>query len=148
MKAALVFTGSSPILILTSYAGLDDKGFVDKLRHKGIKKYIAFEVPTELAKKKYGNRYDVISGDLLLDEHRTNFGRIFHWEPAAVVFPSCTEDVAETIRFARAEGIGVSTRGAAHSQSQVAINEGGILIDMKAMGRIGSVRWRQRRARR
>jgi hypothetical protein len=68
MKAALVFTGSSPILILTSYKGLDDKGFVEKLRHKGIKKYIAFEVPTELAKEKYGNRYDVISADLEAEE--------------------------------------------------------------------------------
>lgn len=81
----------------------------------------------------------VISNDLLLDEHRTNFGRIFHWEPAAVVLPAGTQDVAEILRFAGEEGIRVSTRGAAHSQSQVAINEGGILIDMKSMGAIGPV---------
>lgn len=81
----------------------------------------------------------VISDDLLLDEHRTNFGRIFHWDPIAVVLPACTQDVAEIIQFARGEGIRVSTRGAAHSQSQVAISEGGILIDMKSMGAIGPV---------
>ena len=84
-------------------------------------------------------RGKVLSGDLLLEEHRTNFGRIFQWDPQVVVFPESAEDVQETIRFALAEGLTVSTRGAAHSQSQVAISEGGILIDMKSMNRIRSV---------
>ncbi len=64
MKAALVFTGSSPILIITSYPSLEDKRFLEKLKHKGIEKFITFEVKLESAKEKYGSRFDVIRDDL------------------------------------------------------------------------------------
>ncbi len=64
MKAALIFTGSSPILIITSYPSLEDKRFLEKLKQKGIDKFIAFEVQLEIAKKKYGNRFDLITDDL------------------------------------------------------------------------------------
>ncbi len=64
MKAALIFTGSSPILIITSYPSLEDKRFLEKLKQKGIDKFIAFEVQLESAKKKYGSRFDVIKDDL------------------------------------------------------------------------------------
>ena len=64
MKAALIFTGSSPILIITSYPSLEDKRFLEKLKHKGIEKFIAFEVQLEHAKEKYGSRFDVIRDDL------------------------------------------------------------------------------------
>ncbi len=64
MKTALIFTGSSPILIITSYPSLDDKRFLEKLKQKGIEKFIAFEVQLESAKEKYGNRFDVIRDDL------------------------------------------------------------------------------------
>ncbi len=64
MKAALIFTGSSPILIITSYPSLDDKRFLEKLKQKGIEKFIAFEVKLESAKEKYGSRFDVIRDDL------------------------------------------------------------------------------------
>jgi hypothetical protein len=64
MKAGIFFTGTGPILILTSYSALDDPNLVDKLSAKGIKKYIAFEVPEENVKARYGKQYDVIMGDL------------------------------------------------------------------------------------
>lgn len=64
MKTALIFTGSSPILIMTSYPSLEDKRFLEKLKHKGIEKFIAFEVSLESAKEKYGNRFDIIAKDL------------------------------------------------------------------------------------
>ena len=64
MKTALIFTGSSPILIITSYPSLEDKRFLEKLKQKGIDKFITFEVQLESAKKKYGSRFDVIKDDL------------------------------------------------------------------------------------
>ncbi len=64
MKTALIFTGSSPILIITSYPSLDDGRFLEKLKQKGIEKFIAFEVQLESAKEKYGRRFDVIRDDL------------------------------------------------------------------------------------
>ncbi|HEX5031662.1 MAG TPA: FAD-binding protein [Candidatus Eisenbacteria bacterium] len=72
-------------------------------------------------------------------ERTTNFGHIFMARPGAVLEPAHAEDVAAAIAFARGEGIPVSVRGAAHSQSRIAISNGGILIDMRSMGRIGPV---------
>jgi len=64
MKTTLIFTGSSLILIITSYPSLEDKRFLEKLKQKGIDKFIAFEVQLESAKKKYGSSFDVIKDDL------------------------------------------------------------------------------------
>ena len=62
--AGIVFGGTGPILVLTSYESIDDPNFVEKLRQKGIEKYIAYEVPIELCQQKYGQHYSVILGDL------------------------------------------------------------------------------------
>jgi hypothetical protein len=64
MKAGIFFTGTGPILILTSYETLDDTNLVEKLATKGIKKFIAYEVPKEKVKERYGKHYNVILGDL------------------------------------------------------------------------------------
>ncbi|MBW2435268.1 MAG: hypothetical protein JRF36_16800 [Deltaproteobacteria bacterium] len=64
MKAGIFFTGTGPILILTTYASLDAPNLVDKLYQKGIKKYIAYEVSEELVKERYGKHFNVILGDL------------------------------------------------------------------------------------
>ena len=64
MKAGIFFTGTGPILILTTYGSLDDPKLVDKLTQKGIKKYIAYEVSEELVKQRYGKHFNVILGDL------------------------------------------------------------------------------------
>ena len=64
MKAGIFFTGSGPILILTSYDSLSNPDFVEKLSTKGIKKFIAYEVSDELVRDKYGQHFNVIMGDL------------------------------------------------------------------------------------
>ena len=64
MKAGIIFTGTGPILILTTYESFKDPKLVEKLTVKGIKKFIAFEVPVGLLKQKYGQHYNVILGDL------------------------------------------------------------------------------------
>jgi hypothetical protein len=64
MKAGIFFTGSGPIVILTSFASLTESRLVEKLATKGIKKFVAFDVPLEMAKQKYGHHYNVVTGDL------------------------------------------------------------------------------------
>ena len=59
MKAGIFFTGTGPILLLTTYGELNDPTLVDKLAQKGIKKYIAYEVPENLVKEKYGKHFNV-----------------------------------------------------------------------------------------
>ena len=64
MKAGIFFTGTGPILILTTYRELNDPMLVNKLEQKGIRKYIAYEVPEALVKEKYGQQFKIILGDL------------------------------------------------------------------------------------
>ncbi len=64
MKAGIFFTGSGPILILTSYNSLTSDELLKKLAVKGIRKFIGFEVPEEMVKKRYGNHFNVVMGDL------------------------------------------------------------------------------------
>ncbi len=64
VRAYLVFTGSGPILILTTYPSVSDERFVSKLTHKGIVKFIAYEVPLERTRTLYGVPFEVIAADL------------------------------------------------------------------------------------
>ena len=64
MKSGIIFTGTGPILILTSYESFEDAKFIAKLDVKGIKKFIASELPLEKVKEKYGNQFTVVMGDL------------------------------------------------------------------------------------
>ena len=68
MKAGVVFTGTGPILILTSFASFDDPKFVEKLARKGIVKYIAHELSLDLVRQRYGQHFEVILGDLKQDD--------------------------------------------------------------------------------
>ncbi len=60
MKAGIIFTGTGPILILTTYESFKDPKLISKLEAKGIKKYIAAELPLDRVKRKYGNHYNVV----------------------------------------------------------------------------------------
>ncbi len=64
MKAGIIVTGTGPILILTSYDSLSDRGLVNKLVAKGITEYIGFEVPIDMVKERYGTHFSVVMGDL------------------------------------------------------------------------------------
>lgn len=64
MRAGIIFTGTGPILILTSYPSLDDPNFVEKLSRKGILKFLAYELDLALVKKHYGRQYDIIMNDV------------------------------------------------------------------------------------
>lgn len=64
MKAALLFAGSGPLVIVTSYASLTDPALLDKLRAKGIKKFIAYEIPLAVAEERYGGHFQVVMRDL------------------------------------------------------------------------------------
>lgn len=58
MKAAVVFTGTGPILILTNIESLDDKSLHSKIKDKGISKFIMREAPLDVVKARYGGRYN------------------------------------------------------------------------------------------
>jgi hypothetical protein len=64
MKAYFLFTGTGPIVILTSYDSIESHKLLEKLKAKGIPKFIAHEVSLESAKAKYGSHFEVVLRDL------------------------------------------------------------------------------------
>ena len=61
--------------------------------------------------------------------------------PAVAVRPQCTEHVQEIMRYANANIIPVTTRGAGTGMSGQAVPiDGGIVMDMKGMNRILDIR--------
>ena len=64
MKAGVIFTGSGPILVLTTYYSLVDDALADKLAAKGIDRYIAYELPLPLVRERYGPKFEIVMGDV------------------------------------------------------------------------------------
>jgi hypothetical protein len=64
MRAYLIFTGSGPILVLATYPQLTDERLVEKLRYKGIDKFIAYEVQLDAVKERYPGSFGNVAKDL------------------------------------------------------------------------------------
>ena len=93
MKAGIFFTGTGPILILTSYESLNDPKLVEKLALKGIKKYIAYEIQKDLVKQKYGKHFDVILSDL----KQTDDLRVLDYDGHHVFYNFSIDEIGEPI---------------------------------------------------
>ena len=64
MRSFLIFTGTGPILVLSTYPELTDPDLIDKLRYKGISKFIAYEVSLDAVRGRYGQAFASIARDL------------------------------------------------------------------------------------
>jgi hypothetical protein len=64
MKVAMLFTGSGPIVILTSHDSVTAPTLLEKLEAKGIERFLAYELPLELVKSRYGGHFTTVMNDL------------------------------------------------------------------------------------
>ena len=64
MTALLVFTESQPLLVMVSRAAVSDGRLDEDLRNRGIKKFIAHEVPLEYLRYQYGVAFELIEADI------------------------------------------------------------------------------------
>ncbi len=64
ISSYLIFTGTGPILVLSTYGDLADERLLDKLRYKGIEKFIAYEVEIAAVQKRYSHAFQSIAQDL------------------------------------------------------------------------------------
>ncbi|QQR76114.1 MAG: hypothetical protein IPJ17_07365 [Holophagales bacterium] len=64
MRAYLIFTGTGPILVLSTYPKLTDERLVSKLRYKGIDKFIAYEVALAAVQGRYEHSFQNVAHDL------------------------------------------------------------------------------------
>lgn len=64
MKAIMLISGSGPMMILTSFPSASDPALIERLATKGISKFIAYEVPLELAEERYGGHFQAVTNNL------------------------------------------------------------------------------------
>jgi len=93
MNAGIIFTGTGPILILTSYESLSDPNLVQKLAAKGIKKYIAYQVAEDVVMEKYGTHFKVILGDL----NQTDDLRVLDYDGHHVFYNFSLSELGEPV---------------------------------------------------
>ncbi len=93
MKAGVFFTGSGPILVLTTYYSLADDALADKLALKGIDRYIAYEVPLNLVRERYGPKFGMVMGDL----KQTDDLRVLDYNGHHVLHTFKLDELGETV---------------------------------------------------
>ncbi len=64
MKTYFLFTATGPLVILTSYHSVTNPGLLSKLSSKGINKFIACEISSDMAKIRYSKHFDLVCQDL------------------------------------------------------------------------------------
>lgn len=72
MKVMMLLTSGGPMVILTSSELPTSTALLKELHSKGIDKFIAYDIPVELAKEKYGHHFDAVAHDV----HETDQLRI------------------------------------------------------------------------
>jgi hypothetical protein len=105
MRAALLFAGSGPLVILTSHASFTDAILLEKLHAKGIDKFIAYELPLDLVRQRYGGHFQIVLRDL----HETDDLRVldFNGERAFHLFR--LSELGEPILF-ESDGTDIASR--------------------------------------
>lgn len=63
-QAFLIFTGTGPILLLCTYPSVTDERLVEKLRYKGIGKFLAYEVRLPAVRAAYPETFESVAADL------------------------------------------------------------------------------------
>ena len=64
MKVFMLYTGTGPLVILTSHDAISSPALLTRLEAKGIGKFVAYEIPEQLARERYGGHFDVVRHDL------------------------------------------------------------------------------------
>jgi hypothetical protein len=64
MKSLLLMTASGPLVVLSCLDALDDDVLIGKLRAKGVEKFMAYDLPLDQVKAKYGGHFQAVVNDL------------------------------------------------------------------------------------
>jgi hypothetical protein len=104
MKAGVIVNGTGAILVLTAGNSFEDPDLLNCLREKGMDKYIAFEIPVDEVKAKYGQHLSVTLADRKQSDAcrvvDVDGARIFRNFPLDIFSPPISHD--ETVSHSKA----------------------------------------------
>lgn len=93
MRAYMIFAGTGPLMILTSHESIEDPRLLARLEGKGLRKFIAYLVPIELARRMYHNHFDVVCADL----HETDDLRVLDFDGQRIMSLFDLRDLGEPV---------------------------------------------------
>ena len=94
-RAYIVFTGTGPILVLSTYSDLKDERLLEKLRYKGISNFIAYQVDLEAVRRRYEHSYENIADDLAGEEDL----RVLDFNGHQIMANFSIEELGEAIKY-------------------------------------------------
>ena len=94
-RAYLIFTGTGPILVLSTYPQLTDPRLIAKLRYKGIDKFIAYEVDLHAVEARYPHAFPSIAQDLQSHEDI----RVLDFNGHQIMGNFALDELGEPIKF-------------------------------------------------
>jgi FAD/FMN-containing dehydrogenase len=75
----------------------------------------------------------ILPGDTAYDEARAIFNGMIDRRPGVIAQCDGVDDVIRAIRFGREQGLEIAVRGGGHSVAGKALNEGGLVLDLRRM---------------
>jgi len=103
-RSYLIFTGTGPILVLSTYPQLTDERLIRKLRYKGINKFIAYEVESDAVRKRYQQSFESIVDDLRSVEDI----RVLDFNGHQIMANFSLDELGSPIKFSGEEATGDS----------------------------------------
>lgn len=91
----LIFAGSGPILVLSTYAQLTDEGFLSRLRYKGIDKFIAYEIGEAAVAARYPDTFAVVRAEL---EGKADDSRVLDFNGHQIMARFSLDELGEPIK--------------------------------------------------
>jgi FAD/FMN-containing dehydrogenase len=78
----------------------------------------------------------LLRGDDGYDAARTVWNAMIDRHPAVIVRAACVDDIVTSVGFAREHGLLFSVRGGGHNVTGSAVADGGLMLDLSAMGQV------------
>jgi hypothetical protein len=100
MKVMLLLTAGGPMVIITSADVPTDPGLIAELHDKGIDKFIAYDIPVELAQERYGSHFHAVAHDI----HETDKLHVLDYSGHRAFKLFRFEDLGPPTRYEAPEG--------------------------------------------
>jgi hypothetical protein len=98
-RAYLLFMGSGPILLLSTFPKLTDERLVSKLRYKGIDKFIAYEVDLEAVRDRYGDSFENVARDLTRETGEVEDMRVLDFNGHQIMANFSLDKLGDPIKY-------------------------------------------------
>ncbi|MFO1128612.1 MAG: hypothetical protein U1E66_09320 [Rhodospirillales bacterium] len=95
MKCLMLLTGAGPMVVLTTCDSPTSPPLLSKLAAKGIEKFIAYEIPIEVAEKRYGTHFAAVAHDI----HETDQLRVLDFNGQRVYGLFKFEELGPPVRY-------------------------------------------------